>query len=231
MINSISFGSTFRVISRGENLSNKLKNNYKFEDFAREKDISVRTEQNYDKNGFSITTTVISPDNYDGLIENYCILNGIKYKKFDTAELLSLQSVKKRIKKAPKGHVVAFIDYDKLFKLSENQLSNIRYCKKIYDSYKDLKEQTDFNLKSGKQITPSTLYVNSLGNLDDTLNYIKKYGVNNLNTGSIYLDIAQKTSEPDHCMFEAMHQAGLNEIPVYVNKYSYKLCQTLGILK
>ena len=87
-------------------------------------------------------------------------------------------------------------------------------------------------LKSGNDIQTSTIYITSNGSqVEDTLDYISKYGADNLNKDQIIIDFAQRTSDPDHCVFFALKDAGFENIPVYVNDDTYKLANALGLIE
>lgn len=228
----VSFGSTYKVVSKASQFPDILKRHYGLEDLCNENNVPVQTTDYMSKSsGYSMTTTVTAPDAYDNLIETYMQSNGIKFKKYQTKELMDPKSIEKRIKSPEANMRIAKVNYDKLIQLAQTQSGNIPYCQNLYKKNDQIKEQNNFELRSADDITATTLYITPLSNVDDTVSYIKRFGAENLNPNSLFLDFSQRTSGFDHCMFFSMANAGMKEIPVYVDKNSFKIGKELGLLK
>ena len=198
-------------------------------------DISSKTETVAKQNRFSIplsktTTTIIAPDSKDNLIETFLANKGIKFNKLDTKELLKKNSIESRIENAPKDMKLVHVDSKKLEELISNQDNNIEYCKSNYDDY--YKDCVNLMMKSGDKIPATTLYIMPTGeSADDTVNYIKTFGADRLNDNQISFMFNQRTDDPDHCTYFGMKDVGMDKIPVYVDKDSYKVGSALGLFK
>ncbi len=236
MISNVSFGSTFKV----NNKENNFQKFQQFGEYASEiennPNVTVQFEDKFNIKDpyfgtfdYKAGYTVIAPDEKDIDIETYCQNNGIKFHRYNTEDLTSPEGILKRIKPAPKGYIRAMVDVDKLSELLKNQNSNFQHCEKDYQNY--YKEQTDIMLKNGNPISAPTLYINSYNSKEEMLEYINKFGSDNLNENSLFIDLAQTTSDPEHCLYFAMKDLGFEQIPVYVNKDSYEMGQALGIIK
>lgn len=139
------------------------------------------------------------------------------------------EAILSRVQKAPEGMIKVNVNAEKLQDLaSQHPESNLKYCEKEYGRY--FEEQTNFMLKSGNKFPASTLYINPMMSKEDAIEYAEKYGAENFNKNSLHIDFAQHTNDPDHCTFFAMKEAGLKNIPVYMNKESYELAEALGLL-
>lgn len=228
MMPQVSFGSTYKInqslyssVNQQRNLDELLnqcdKQNYQYkEDLYK----TSKTER---------SATIVVPDCCDSDIEGFCNAYGIPFKKWSTDDLTQPCVINNRIKPAPKGMQTVKIDVNKFEKLLDSQKSNnIAHCERDYHKY--YSDDANFILKSGDAIPATTLYLTPLMGNEDMLDYIARFGAENINEDSIMVDFAQKTDDPDHCMFFAMKEAGMKEIPVYMNNYGKQLAQELGIL-
>ena len=228
MIPAVSFGSTYKInqsfyssVNQKRNLDELLykcdKSNYQYsEDLYR----TDKTER---------AATIVVPDDCDRDIESICNNLGIPFRKLYTNNLTSPVAIDNRINNAPKGMRKAKVDPDKLFDLIQRQPNNnIDYCELNYKKF--FKDKTDFMIKSGDKIPATTLYISPYSGKENMIEYINRYGVENLNPDMMSIDFSQRTNDPDHCMFFAMIDAGLTEIPVYVNDESYETGKALGII-
>lgn len=139
--------------------------------------------------------TIVAPDEFDCDIETICANRGIKFEKLNTDDITSKASILGRIKPAEKGYTLAAINSDKLEKLIQNQDSNFEHCQNDYDTH--FKEQTEFALKSGDEITPQTLSIRYLS--DDSTpeslkRYVDNYGADKLNQDSIGVWLGRDTN-------------------------------------
>lgn len=120
------------------------------------------------------------------------------------------------------------VNTKKLENLVANQSSNVGYCKKTYDRY--YKDSVNLILKTGDKIDATTLVLFPRGETtEDTVYYIKNFGADRLNDDQLSIMFLQKTDDPDQCMFFAMKDMGMDKIPMYVDKDSYKLGNALGL--
>ncbi len=233
MITPITFTSTYSASSK-QNGYSKFSSFY---DYALEKEASNNVDVLYDTlqdDSYPYSTyedcTIIAPGLLDYDIELYCMYNGINYKKFIDEELLSPDNIDNRIEDAKAGMRIAYINSDKLEKLIKKQDSNFEHCKKDYDKYYN--ERTEVMIRSGKQIPATTLYITpSHSNVEDTLQYIDNFGAESLNSQQLLIDFAQRTDYPDHCIYFALKDLGMKNIPVYMNKNTYKSAQALDVLE
>lgn len=232
-MNSISFGSTYKI-----NLKNDIQKQDNLTEFCCNNglDYSSKLESTKVKSrGFStpvtrINSTVIAPDEKDGLIEAYLANQGIKFKKLDSKELLSKSKIEARVEKPLQDRHLVKIDAKKLDKLIHNQDQNIDYCEKNYENY--YRDDVDTMIKSGDKITATSLYIIPLGeSVKDTVKYINAYGADRLNDNQLSFVFNQESDEPDHCTFFGMKDLGMNEIPVYVDNDTLKLGKALELIK
>ena len=88
-------------------------------------------------------------------------------------------------------------------------------------------------LKKGDEFPTTSLYISyqtGSGKVEDAVEYIKKWGVENLNAGQFFIGFGQRTNSPDHCVYFALRNAGMKNVPVYVDEATLKLGLALGIL-
>ena len=220
MIAPISFTSTYKV-------NNKNKEGFEqFQKFAYEQEYedgtstlfkdSVGLEYPYN---YEAEQTLIVPDYNDSFVESYCAFHNIKFKKYKTDELMDSKAVKSRVQEAPKGFRKVNLNVKKLENLIGNQRSNIDYCENDYRGY--YRKEIDTILKSGEDFPATTLYVSPTnGDKEELKTYVNAFGLN-LNSGQVEFDFSQKTDIPDHCIFFALRDLGMEKIPMYVNHSSY----------
>ncbi len=231
MNNIVSFGSTYKVSNQNN------KNFVGFQQLCVDKRMNEGVAVDFKDSmsskppyNYSVTYTMVAPDDMDNEIETYCANNGIQFTKLTNKELLSPSRIDSSIAAPEKDYKLVKINAKKVEELAKTQETNLEHCEKDYKQYYD--KQVDFMLKSGNDIQTSTLYINPNGSqVEDTLDYISKYGADNLNKDQIIIDFAQRTSDPDHCVFFALKDAGFENIPVYVNDDTYKLANALGLIE
>ena len=236
MVSNISFTSTYKV----SNQNNGYDRFSSFQDLAlekeSEKDVGVsfkdgfETGYQYGYGKYFAQYTLCVPDEMDSEIEQYCSYNNIKYTKYTNRELLDLNSIAKRIEEPKEGMPLVNVNTDKMKKLLFDQYSNMEHCKKDYKKY--YKKSVDFMLKSGDTFPVSTISITpDSANIDDAVAYIKKYGIDLIEPGLLFVDFNQRTNDPDHCVYFALQDLGMKNIPVYMNANSYKIADALGILE
>lgn len=236
MTSNISFGSTYIVSNR----DNSFNNVAKFQDFAlkqeakREQDgvrailkdsISSKYPYQYD-----VQYTLIAPDKMDNEIERFCSYNGIEFSRLSNDYLLDPTKIEKRIELPKKKQVRTTINVDRLEKLIQTQSSNFEHCQKDYEKY--YKDDVEAMLKSGEAIPATTLHITPLssdtGNL---IEYIRKYGAESLNDNQARFDFCQHTDKPDHCVYFALRDLGMQKVPIYLDCDSYEIGLALGLFK
>ena len=232
MVFGISFGSTYKVNNRLNN-QDELKKFQKFALNIEDSDkTSLKTRQTYQLKPLKIRTvehTLMVPDSKDGMVETYCANKGIKFEKLTNDKILRQEAIEKRIKEPKADMKKVYINSDKLELLMARQESNIPHCENDYYEYYSPK--VDFMLKSGDKIPATTLEIYSLTSTNDqALEYINKFGKKNLSPEQISVDFSQKTDEPDHCLYFALRDMGIKDIPFYVNQTTYKIADALGII-
>ncbi len=236
MVSNISFTSTYRV----SNQNNGYDRFSSFQDFALEKETEkgvgvefrdkFETTDSYGYGTYSAQYTLVAPDSMDDEIEQYCLYNNIRYTKITNSELLDSESIQRRIQEPKEGMTLAKVNADKLKKLLYDQYSNIEHCKSDYKKY--YKESVDFMLRSGEEIpAPTISIIPDSSNVDDAVNYIKKYGSNLIEPGLLFVSLDQRTDKPNHCVYFAMQDLGMENIPVYMDANSYKIANALGIIE
>lgn len=177
-----------------------------------------------------ISATIVSPDNADKDIETMCARLGIDFKKYATEQLINPNAIMRHIIRPPIGKRVVKIDADEFEKLAAFQENNnIIHCENDYIRY--YSPRTNFMLKSGNEIPATSVYINPVSGKDSMIEYIEHFGKDKINPSSIFIGFEQKTNDPDHCMYFAMKDAGMKEIPVYMDQDSYELANALGIVK
>ena len=235
MISPVSFGSTFKVLT-GSNYPTKQQIGYD----ALKKYCDTRwlpyneksqydVKQQYGLSTFRISSTIVAPKTEDKNIEQLCKNGGVYFTKLDTAEIMKPAPIVERVDKAPQDYTMALINAAKLEKILENQEDN-NFKETKADYLDNHKKETQFMLKSGDKIPASTLHITTWYPPEDVLPQIKQTG--KVDENSIVFNFEQQSSEvPDHCMYFAMQQAGLKNIPVYLDAESYKAADALGIIK
>ncbi len=235
MISPVSFGSTYKIHSQNLGDDANRKKHFNVMDYCDKQGIDIRTEESWGEQKspisipeYSVKTTIIAPDSQDKNLEAFFSVLGIDFKKHSTEDLMNPKAIEKRVMDAPKGMRTVKIDPDKLFSLIDKQpINNIEHCESDYKTY--YKDNTDFMLKSGDEIPATTLYLNPFMGSEKALEYLKRFGEDTMNRDSMSVDFSQRTDDPDHCMFFAMIDAGLSEVPVYVDKDSYAVGKAMGL--
>ena len=238
MISKVSFGSTYKV-------SNDNPASFpKFRDFAHQTyalhkelntGVKIGLKDKFIQNGgyddfiYKAEQILIVPDSMDIDVETYCANNGINYKKIDTKDLLNPETITSRIAYAPDGYRKVNVDAEKLEELAKKQDSNLKHCRSDYDKY--YSDKIDTMLKSGDKIPATTLVIQNHSGNENLSRYVNKFGVNNLNDGQLFIDFNQKTNSPDHCVYFALKDMGINKIPVYVDKQSFEAGNILGLFQ
>jgi len=231
MISPVSFLGTYKVNNQNPEKFSK------FQKYALDKELEdgVKTSLkdeiipkgdflNFD---YRAEQTLIVPDYMDYDVETFCANNGIKYKKYDTKDILNPNSVMSRIAEAPQGYKTVKINAKKLEELAEKQNSNLDYCKYDYEEY--YMDKIDTMLRNCKKIPATTLVINNLSGNEDLKDYINNYGIEYLHNGQLLTCFNQKTDNPDHCIYFALKDMGVEDIPVYVDKESYEAGRLLGL--
>ncbi len=233
MITPISFSGTYKLYGNAKNASSclELADNLYMDNCKTRIDFPSANSLDKHKSELSLTTVV--PDNYNGAVEQFCKRNGIPYKKMDTDVLMKEKEINSRIlvtegnKKTP---IVAKINSEKLDKLLETQkIGNIKHNESDYEEY--FKDDVNFLIKNGEPIRTTTFLItsNMAGNTNDVLEYLDRFG-DNLNEDSLFLDFISQTDEPDQCVYFGLKDAGMKEIPVYMDKDTYLISKKLGLL-
>lgn len=229
MVSKISFGSTFKISS-----SNNSANNYaKFKAFAANLYATDRVyveckdkmESRYPYE-YKMDCTVVAPNYFDDKIERYCANNGIKYSKLSPS--MEPNALKARIEDAPKNKIKVNINAEKLEHLIKNQQTNIYHCKRDYTRY--YHDKIHVMLKKGEKFPTSTLYI-SADNPDSAVSYIKKFGADLLNDNQLFIGFTQRTLQPEHCVYFALRNSGMKNVPVYVDATTHKIGEALGIFE
>lgn len=225
---NISFGSSFRlnIPVMVRDFSNQFEGRSKLLEMAEDNDISVLQVQT---GGRVFRDTLVAPDNFDADIESICQNYGISYKKIDAAKMLQPESIWLRTE-APKTGARMFkvkLNVENFENILKNQSSNFEHCKNMYNRY--YKEDAMNILKTADKIPAPTLYIENLmaSGVDE---YIEKYGKKSLNKDSLSLWFTQNSDDPNHCLYFAMKELGMKEIPVCVNQETLDLCKTLGLV-
>ncbi len=236
MISPISFGSTYKKAIK-DSSDSKQKSGYreliKFcqdQDYNYELKESPRISLSHYSSEGSSALAIIVPDAYDSQIEAFCIERGINIDKYLSKDLMSPTGIVRRIKTPPIGYKMAYVNADRLNKLlGDKSDNNFEHCEKDYKKY--FKKETDNIIRSADPIPAPTLYINSHVNKDQTLSYIKKYGLKDLDEKFLIINLAQRTYKPEHCLYFAMRDAGVTQIPVYVDDYTYEMGRALKIMR
>ena len=232
MISPISFGSTYKL--QPINDEAKSKGYQQTMAYCQKNQISSKEEyiHQYNKQSgqyyFALTSTIVAPDDKDAKIEKILNNYGINFYKLDTKELTKPLKIESRIAPPQNGYKIAKINSEKLNEYLKEQDGNFEHCEKDYKKY--YKEDVNFMLKSGDMVIAPTLYITPSGDKESFIEYVNIFGANHLNPNTVFFDLDQRTDNPDHCMYFAMKDAGMKDIPVYLNKDSYDVAKTLGLL-
>lgn len=232
-MNSVSFGSTYKISNNkypqqtGPVMDFCEKNGL---EYCSKTEVSEVKKNNFGVPKFKSSTTIIAPDSKDSIVEAFLANKGIKFNKLDTKELLSKSKIQSRIEDAPKDMRLVNVDAKKLEEIIRNQDTNIGYCETTYNKY--YKDSVNLMMKSGDKLPATTLYINPTGeSTDDAVEYVKKFGKDRLNENQLSFMFTQRTDDPDQCMYFGMKDLGMDKIPMYVNKDTYKIADALGLLK
>lgn len=229
MVSKISFGSTYKVSSSNNNINNYAK----FKAFAEKmhetnniylecKD-KMKSTYPYE---YQMDCTVVAPNCFDDNIERYCANNAITYSKFSPA--MSTEALQARVAEAPLGKIKVNVNAKKLEAICQVQNSNIKDCQNDYNKY--FHNNVHIMLKKGEKFPTSTLYI-SADDTENAIRYINKFGADNLNNKQLFIDFSQRTNMPDHCVYFALRNAGIKEVPVYVDESTLKIGEALGIFE
>lgn len=227
MISAVSFGSTYKINHPFATLnSKKMDATYDLLDKCEQR--RIRTSETMKTDSMSVT--IVSPDSLDSYIETLCANRGIDYKKITNDELMDKDMLLSRVQKAPEKMIKAKINAKKFEKItSKHPESNIKYCEKEYDRY--FEDSTNFMLKKGSKFPATTLYISSPMEKEDILFYAKVNGPENFNKDSLQFNFAQRTNDPDHCVYFALKEAGIKNIPVYMSQDTYDLAKILELIE
>lgn len=230
MISPVSFSGTFKV-------SNKVQKSFDFfMDYAllqeNKEGVQVKLHDSMNSKSpynYKAQLSLIVPDSMDADVEMYCLSRGIKFKKYETADLLNIEKIQSRVLDAPEGFKKVYVDTEKLEELAENQESNLEHCRNDYNKY--YKQNAEFMLRDGGKISVPELKITPLYNsgTDGLVRYIETYGIENLNKGQIMLSLHRSTDEPDYCLYFALKDLGMKKIPVYADDETYKAGSALGL--
>lgn len=235
MISNISFGSTYKVNATGNDSLRQRQGYNDFVEFCDKhqfqyaEDIDTKITQPDGKLTCATQATLIVPDRFDRMIDAFLISKGIDFKRYITHSLMQPKTINNRVKPAPQNMLTAYINVKKLEELLKAQNNNFGHCKSDYNKY--YRDRLDFMIKSGDEIPASTLYITPWNGTKDALDYMEKYGSENLNKNSISFDLNQTTDSPDHCMYFAMKDAGMTAVPVYVDKDTYQLGLAMNLFE
>ena len=232
MLQAVSFGGTFKVSNQQPNSPDDFVKFHNYAEKISEKMGVCSFSQNTIKSmypySYCVEQTLIIPDAMDNSVESFCARNGIKFKKFETSDLLDPATIKSRVQDAPQDFVKVEVDVDKLSKLMKTQDGNIEHCRKDYEDY--FKNHIDFTIRSGEKFPATTLFI-STSNTNALVNYIDRYGADNLNNNQVSLDFSGRTLGQDQCVYFALKNLGLKKVPVYVDAQTYLIGNKLGLFK
>ncbi len=215
MINSVSFGSTYKV-NLSENKGN-ITNYYSVMDYCDTMD--VPHQQSFTRSFEESSNTIIAPDKMDKYLETYMINKGINFHKLDSERLMNPIFIKSRVKSAPKGKYKVDLDVERFEELIKRTESNYEHCKSNYDNY--YKETLDTAIKSGNMIPAVTMSLIPI--ISDMPDFIKRYGTELIDENMLSVDFNMSEFTEDSSMYFAMKDAGMKKIPVYVDKDTFKL--------
>lgn len=236
MISPVSFGSTYKISAKSSDDVKQQLGYNRLSKFCEENKLPYQETFSYSAikpfgtPKYNATTTIVALNCDDNNIENFCAANGIKFHKINSGSLMQPEAIESRIADAPEGYRLAKINHAKLSELLKTQgNNNFQHCESDYNKF--YRDQLDFMLKSEEEIPAATLYITPWSSKEDALDYISKWGSENLNDNSVNIDLSQRTNAPDHCMYFAMKDAGMTSIPVYVDNDTYELGQAMGLIE
>ena len=239
MISPISFSSTYKVNNEDPKAFSEFQKyalNKEYKDGVRTflKDRATRKGMDFK---YKAEQTLIVPDSMDCDVETFCANNGIEYKKYTKEDLTGI------IKEAPKGLETVFVDADKLEELIKSQMTNIPECEAIYyDNGKyggtNYYNQINEMINNGEKIPATTLMINPDGdhlNFEEGNKKLKKF-VNSFENHRLYknqitIKFMNRTNFPDHCVYFALRNLGLDKIPVYVSEQTGEAGRILGLFE
>ena len=232
MISNISFGSTYIVSNR----NNSFEAFSNFQQYALDKEmedgVHVRFHdhmKNRPPYTYTAEYTMVAPDSMDYEIEKYCAYRNIEYKKLSD-NLMDIRAIQKRIAYPEKGMRKTNVNVEKLEKLVEKQDSNMKHCQKDY--YTCYNDSVDYMLKSGERFPATTLLIQPISSTKESvMEYIEAFGAQNMLDNQVFVDFLQQTSEPDHCVYFALRDMGVKNIPVYVDYDTYELGNAIGLFE
>lgn len=224
LMNSVSFGSTYKVSSK----NNDYLKQSKFIEFGMKK-FGENTEFRDYLNGPRVVT-IVAPDRKDSKVEDFCKCNGIKFTKLTNDYLLSTSEIDKRVRSAEGNMVKVYVNVEKLEELAKTQKNNFDHCENDYKKY--YKNLMDKRLKTGNAFSAASLSLYPLTSKDDLMNYIDDFGADMLNKNMIDLTLfSREHDENEQCMYAALKDKGFKHIPVYMYQESYEIASKLGILE
>lgn len=232
MISPVSFGSTYKLQPINDDA--KAKGYQQVMSYCDKNHISNKEEYTHQYNKqsglyyFALTSTIVAPDNKDEKIEKILNNYGINFYKLDSKEITKPLKIESRIAPPQEGYKLAKVNSERISEYLKEQNGNFEHCEKDYNKF--YKEDTDFMLKSGDVIIAPTLYITPSDNKDALTEYVNVFGSDNLNPGAVFFDLGQRSDYPDHCMYFAFKDAGMKNIPVYLDKDSYDVAKVLGLL-
>ncbi|MDO5437768.1 MAG: hypothetical protein Q4F80_06190 [bacterium] len=241
MITPISFKGTYKLYATEKTASAclELAERLKQDGFKSENDFAYSKSTDYtdkeEKENICMTTTTVVPDRYNNALENFCKTNGISFKRIDKKGFMSPSAIEARIdvpfSEKKRGKFIAKLDTEKLDELLKTQTQgNIKHCESDYKNY--YKNDVNYLIGCGKAIPATSFVITSdmAGGSEGAIEYIEKFG-DNLNDDSLLFDFDRKTDDADHCVYFGLKDLGMKEIPVSVNRETYKIGQKIGLLK
>ncbi len=219
MISNISFTSAYRL-SYSNNTRAGVDSFKKFcENTKQDKNVCVLR---YNVNDIPHILLNV-PEKMDENVETYCAFHNIKYDK-----LSELSGAKLPISEKKSDIKVAVIDYDKLYKIAENQQSNIRTCQYGYTGF--FKDIVKNRFEKEGILSPTYLNIKSAYLPEEqVLNQIKKSGAENIKDDILIVDFVQK-QRLDDCTAFMLNELGMKKIPFCMDESTYKLADALGIV-
>jgi hypothetical protein len=234
MLTPVSFGSIYRINTNEKSNPNQQFFSQEVGKYCEERRIPYTEISQYESNypirqqKFTTKTTIFAPDKKDNDLEIYLAAHGIKFVKHTQEEVFKPSSVISRVERAPEDYRTVIIDSEKLENVLICQEDNNFYSTKSLYKKGDRKEALSM-LKSLNKFPASTLHITTWYNPEETREKIKSSG--KVQNDSIVFNFEKTTEKPDNLMYFAMKEAGLKDIPVYMDDESYKTAQALGIVK
>jgi hypothetical protein len=226
MISNISFSGVYKIKSTENDACDFLK----FQNFATQKQDNGEAKlkiENDVKHKYPYTytsqITMQIPDFNDDEFEAYLTNNGIKFKKIvqNTDEII--EKLKSKVADPPENYKKVYVNHKKLENLIENQETNIEACEINYNDYSH--QNGDIVLSPHKTIPATKMNIYAYGmKLDD----IKKLDKNNLPQNNFLIDFSQEDS--DYFTYFMFRNAGMENVPIYVNNETYEIANALGII-